>query len=199
MAFEEVQDLDCDTTTAIGGVNKRTNKKNPTELTGYFIGSKETPSKKNKSGIAMLHIFQTAKGNVGVWGKTDLDRKMKVVDPGQLVKVKVTGMVPTVNGDMYKYSVAVDRENTIEVAAPSVTKTEAAEEEITPAVDPNEEGDELIGADEPVEEDGLDAEEPEAIAAPVPVARPKAPKQPVASPSAEQQAKVRALLSTARG
>lgn len=117
MGYEEIVSLDADTTIALGGRNKKTGKNNPTEIEGYYLGSRKVESKKAKAGFAYIHFFQTSKGNVGVWGKTDLDRKILGVAPGTMTLAAFDKMVPTPNGEMYKYKVAVDKENTIEVAA----------------------------------------------------------------------------------
>src|SRR4051812_19473125 len=116
MGFKEVQDLDAEVTTALGGVSKKTGKPNPKQVEGYFIGTRTVESKKAKDGFCKLHIFQTAKGNLGVWGKTDLDRKLANVTPGVMVRATCTGMqaIPGKN-DMYKYKVETDDSNTIEV------------------------------------------------------------------------------------
>jgi hypothetical protein len=115
MGFKEVADLSADTTISLGGTNKKTGKANPKSIEGYFLGSKQVADKKKKSGKSFIYIFQTAKGNVGVWGKTDLDQKMGAVTPGTMVRATYDRMVPTPNGDMYKYKVEVDTENTIDV------------------------------------------------------------------------------------
>ena len=119
MAYKERTSLDADVTTPIGGVNKKTGKKNPSQIEGYYLGSREVESKKSKNGKAQIHFLQTSKGNVGVWGKTDLDRKLDGVEPGCMIRITHTGMQSTPNGDMYKYKVEVDDENTIEVSAAS--------------------------------------------------------------------------------
>lgn len=131
MGFKEVLDLDASSSIALGGVNKKTGKKNPTAVEGYYLGSRKVTSPKSKGGQAYLHVLQTADGNLGVWGKTDMDRKVTAVTPGTMIRVTHTGMVPTKNGDMYKYKVEVDSENTIEVSAGSNfnNKEETAEEE----------------------------------------------------------------------
>lgn len=117
MGFKERTSLDADTTTAIGGQNKKTGKKNPSTIEGYYLGSREVESKKSKNGKASIHFLQTSKGNVGVWGKTDLDRKISGVEPGAMVRITHTGMQATPNGEMYKYKVEVDEDNTVEVSA----------------------------------------------------------------------------------
>lgn len=118
MAFKTVTDLDADTTISLGGVNKKTGKANPTTVEGYYLGKKEVDSKKSKNGKAFLYTLKTAKGPVAVWGKTDLDRKMSSVAEGQMIRITQSGTKPTSNGDMYKFTVEVDEENTIEVSVP---------------------------------------------------------------------------------
>lgn len=116
MAFKEVQDLGCDATVKLGGVDKKTGKKNPTQVEGYFLGTREIDSKFSRTGKAALHVLQTPKGNVGVFGKTDLDRKMNAVTPGTMIRITQKGSVPTNKGnDMLKFTVEVDEDNRIEV------------------------------------------------------------------------------------
>lgn len=121
MAYETITDLSADTTISLGGVNKKTGKPNPKEIEGYYLGNKQVEDKKKKSGVSYIYIFQTAKGNVGVWGKTDLDRKMQSAVIGAMVKATHVGFTSTPNGDMYKYDVKQDKSNTIEVSEPSVS------------------------------------------------------------------------------
>src|SRR3954468_6708897 len=111
MGFREVQTLDAEVTIALGGRNKKTGKANPTSAEGYFLGSRQVDSKKSKNGKASIHFLQTAEGNLGVWGKTDLDRKLSAVTPGTMVRITQSGMVATPNGDMYKYKVEIDESN----------------------------------------------------------------------------------------
>lgn len=189
MAFKEVMDLDCDVTTALGGKNRETGKANPTKAEGYFIGSKKVESRKAKSGFAYIHILQTAKGNLGIWGKTDLDRKMQSAPVGTMIRITHTGMQATPNGDMYKYKVEVDADNTIEVnlpqAAVAAVEDDAAETQSYSSA----------YADDEEEELAVDAEE-EALDE-VPVARPVA-RKPASTPDAARQAKVQALLNGSR-
>lgn len=187
MAFRQLADLDCDRTTAIGGKAKD-GKPNPKSIEGYFIGTKQVESQLAKSGFASLHILQTQDGNVGVWGKTNLDQKMKVVRPGTMVRVTFTGMqnIPG-KRPMYKYGVEVDDENMIEVAS-------APTSEDSSYSDTDSSGEEVLD-DEPTDDTDLDAsdEEVEAVdTAPQQRARP--PRQAAQVPSAERQRKVQELL-----
>lgn len=171
MAFKEITDLSADTTISLGGRNKKTNKDNPTKVEGYYLGNRQVPDNKKKSGFSFIYFFQTPKGNLGVWGKTDLDKKMSSATPGQMMKVELAGMVATPNGDMYKFKVAFDPENTIEVSA-QAPPTQTAEESY----------DEGPSTEEEDEDDQDDFEQAEAA-------------QTAALSALERKKKVEALLS----
>ncbi len=126
MAFKTVNSLDADVTVSVGGFNKKTRKDNPTRVEGYYLGYKTVADNKKKSGISYIYFLQTPKGNVGVWGKTDMDNKMKTVTPGAMIYIKFDKMVPTPNGEMYKYEVGVDEDNTIEVSTPATNNVSAS-------------------------------------------------------------------------
>lgn len=115
MAFKSVVALDADVTIALGGFNKKQKKENPISIEGYYLGSKTVLDVKKKDGKSFIHILQTSKGNVGVWGKTDLDKKVLQVVPGTMIRATHTGMRPTPNGEMYVYNVEQDKDNTIDV------------------------------------------------------------------------------------
>jgi hypothetical protein len=174
MAFREVSDLSADTTISLGGTNRKTGKVNPTSIEGYYLGSRQIADAKKKSGISYIHIFQTSKGNVGVWGKTDLDSKIKSVTPGTMVRASFDKMVKTPNGEMYKYKVQFDDANTIEVTAQDES-LEASPEQETDASSYKET---VYG-----EEDSTDAEEAALL---------------LAVEQAERQAKVKAMLAKAK-
>lgn len=124
MGFQDIADLDCQVTVALGGINKKSGKKNPTSVEGFYIGTRQVPSPKSKTGYAALHVFQTNSGNTGVWGKTNLDQKMTAVKAGQLCRVEFVGMVETKNNPMYKYRVQVDPSQTIDVATAEPTASD---------------------------------------------------------------------------
>ena len=185
MAFKEVSSLDADTTIALGGMNKKTGKPNPTKIEGYFIGSKDVET---DFGPAKLHVFQTDKGNVGVWGKTDLNRKLASAPEGAMVRATQNGTVKVPGRNpMYKYKVEVDTENTIEVASATETPTDYADE--------NESNFPSQEVDDYYEETEVDSEEDllDEVAPTRPVAAKKA-----AVPDAARQAKVNALLNRGR-
>lgn len=112
MGFTEVASLDADVTYALGKKDK-SGKPYPKQAEGYYLGSRTV---KGSRGDSTLHFLQTPKGNVGLWGTTDLNRKLGSATPGTMVRVTSTGTKPTPKGDMYTYKVEVDADNTIEVA-----------------------------------------------------------------------------------
>ncbi len=190
MSFKEINSLEADTTTAIGGVDKKSKKTNPTKAEGYFLGTKLVESAMSQTGTCKLHIIQTAKGNLGIWGKTDLDRKIAALGTrglGALIRITFTGKQP-VKGkqDMYKYKVEVDEFNRIEVAGSE--ESSISEEDGS--------GDE--GGDTDFPEDDLDTEldaSSEEAEDDVPYTPPARPAKPAATPDAARQAKVKALLA----
>lgn len=181
MAFKEVLDLETDTTTALGGINRKTGKPNPKSVEGYFIGSRQVDSPKSKGGKAFLHVFETSKGKVGVWGKTDMDRKLTSAPLGAMTRVTHTGMQATKNGEMYKYKIEVDAENTIDV--PNNASANPQDEVSDSVQDDDTDPVALDADDEP-----LDEIEP---------ARPVARATAVA-PDAARRAQVQALLTKTR-
>lgn len=112
MGFKEVSSLDADVVVALGKKDKA-GKPYPKQAEGYFLGSRTV---ENKRGESKIHFLQTAKGNLGLWGTTDLNRKLAEAPVGSMVRVTSTGTRPTPNGDMYTYKVEVDSDNTIEVS-----------------------------------------------------------------------------------
>lgn len=155
MGFKPVADLDCDITIQLGGVDKKTKKKNPKTIEGYYLGARDVES---KFGLAKLHVFQTDEGNVGVWGKSNLDMKLGSVDAGTMTRVTYTGKVPSKKGnDMFKYSVEIDSDNIIDANLPSIQEEgyEEAEDEI--------EEDDL--PEDEIEEEEVEEEEEEVVAA----------------------------------
>ncbi len=134
MAYKEITALDADTTIALGGTNGKTGKPNPTRVEGYYLGSKEVESPKSKTGKSFIHYFKTKTGNVAVWGKTNLDRKLSSAKVGEMTLVIQSGTQRTANGNMYLYSVQQDDTNTIEVAntssnSPSFNEDEGIDED----------------------------------------------------------------------
>lgn len=164
MGFSEVQSLDADVTVALGKKDKA-GKPYPKQVEGYYLGLRKV---QNKRGESSLHFLKTANGNLGVWGTTDLDRKLNQVQVGTMIKVTSTGTKPTPNGEMYTYLVEQDKANTIEVEAPSYNAA-ASESDADTTSEP-----EYTDTDDADDEDMA---------------------QTVALQAAERQAKVQALLA----
>lgn len=183
MAFKEVNDLNTDNVTAIGGVDKKTGKPNPKQVEGYFLGSREVDSKKAKSGKAYIYVLQTSKGNLGVWGKTDLDRKMGGVPVGAMIRITHTGMATTPNGEMYKFKVEVDADNTIEVTG-SFEDAASNEGEAGESYDSTSSSDEETEGYSASDADEEEAEQQAAL---------------LAAERAAKAAKVQALLKSKKG
>lgn len=195
MAFEKKRDLSCESAVALGGIreDKKTGKKykNPTQFEGYYLGFREVDTGYDKP--SKLHIFQTQKGQEGVWGKTNMDSQLSDVEPGTKTKVIFTGLLPpTKRGrkPMSKYDVFVDKEDVLE----GFTPIQASEE---PTGD-SEEGlaeemaEEVIEEEVYEEEGSLEEEEPAADE--TTAARAKAPKT-LTTPSPDRQAAAQRLVA----
>lgn len=147
MAFKEIQGLEADNATAIGGFNKKLKKDNPTSAEGYYLGSRFV---KSSRGEAVLHFLQTSKGNLGVWGKADLNRKLSAVEIGVMIRITYKGTKATPNGEMYAYAVEQDKDNTIEVdtlAVPASASEDDADSDID-AISGDEESYDSEGTEE---------------------------------------------------
>lgn len=184
MGFKEVASLDCDVSIQLGGTDRKTGKAHPTSIEGYYLGSNNVPSPKAKSGFSKLHIFQTNKGNVGVWGKTNLDRKLASAGVGTMTRVTYTGMQETKNNPMYVYKVEADSDNTIDVGGLVAASSES---------DVGEDYSASYGSDE--FEGESDVGEETAALDEAPPSRPSAPRKAATTPNAAQQARVQAMLN----
>lgn len=125
MPFTEVASLDAEVTVALGKKDKN-GKPYPKQAEGYYLGSRNVESKRGES---KLHFLQTSEGNLGIWGTTDLNRKLGAVNPGVMVRISFTGMKATPNGDMYCYKVEQDKSNSIEVASGDISYPGSSEDD----------------------------------------------------------------------
>jgi hypothetical protein len=112
MALEEVVSLEADVTYSLGKLNKKTGKTDPKSVEGYYLGSRKVAT---KLGDSLIHFFKTQRGNVGVWGSGDLNRKLQNIRIGTMTKVEFIGMKDTPRGEMRSFKVYQDKNNTIEV------------------------------------------------------------------------------------
>ena len=185
MAYEVLGDV---RTVKLGGVDKTTGKKNPTELEGYYLRVEGRPNKYNKDKPQNFYVFQTKEGEVGLYGKAGLDREMKKAVAGRMTKVIHTGKtVDTGMGNpMIVFQVMQDRSNTINV------------DEFNPPTPTQSASDHSDG--DGWSDDGGELEEItyEEVEEETPPPRATAPRQPASAPSADRQARVQALLSKGR-
>jgi hypothetical protein len=153
---------------------------NPSFVEGYFLGSKDTES---DYGPGKLHLFQTAEGIVGVWGKTRMNTLLTEDHRGQMVLLSFTGMIaPTKKGrrPSYGYQLKYNPKDTIDVANINVNAESAS------ASDDDESESQYVS------DDTNDNVEEIVETAPV---RPVAPARPATTPSPAKQAALQALLN----
>lgn len=136
MARQKVASLDADNVIALGGtrVDKKTGKtvNNPTSIEGYYLGARKVQS---TTGESTLHFFQTANGNVGVWGKTDLDKKLGTIEKGVMAYVQFTGKKKVPRGSMYTFSVEFDPDLSIPVSGLELASDSGADEVTEDVID----------------------------------------------------------------
>lgn len=85
------EELEKTRSVQLGGVNKTTGKKNPTELEGYYVGVEKLPNKFNPGQPKNFYKFLTAAGEVGIFASAGLDYVLKGATPGLMTKVVSTG------------------------------------------------------------------------------------------------------------
>jgi len=168
MGYKTVVELKSDQTIKLGGKDA-TGKANPTSIEGYYLGHRET---KSDYGIGVIHFFQTQDGNVGVWGKTNMNRQLTKDRLGQMVLVTFTGMGKAQKGKAapYNFQVQYDDGNTIDVGGVALSNTDTHED---------------VDNVEDLNDEPLDEVQPE---------RATAPKRPATTPSASRQAEIQAML-----
>lgn len=173
MAYEKLSDVKP---VALGGIDKKTGKKNPTELEGYYLRREEKPNKFNPVKPQSFYVFETKEGPQGLFGKAGIDREMKKATLGVMTKVVDTGkLLDTGKGNpMRVFEVFQDSSNAID---PESVTAPAAEEP----------------ADDEPEHDDEDGEEVAAyVATPV-----RAPSRPAAVSTASVSS-AQSLLSRVR-
>lgn len=213
MAYKETSDLGCDKTYALGGIrtDKKTQKKfkNPKEVEGYYIGTKKGIDT-GQDKPSNLHLFEGEvkndkgeviyTGKVGIWGKTDLDRKAGQWKVGLMTKAYFDKMqdpnqVKGSRKPMYLYKSFQDPENVnlalVEAAGEAGQDVYEEEGKATaPAGTPAEEEvteEEVYEEEGSIEEEAPAADEP----APKPAQKPAKP----AAPAADRQAAMQKLMA----
>lgn len=113
MAYEEMVDLGTDNVVALGGVNSKTGKPNPTEIEGRYLGARAVTT---SNGPSVIHVFQTPTGSVGVWGTKKLNDNLPGSE-GYMLFIKYKGKVKIAGGKtQHTYSFGIDRADKTEVS-----------------------------------------------------------------------------------
>lgn len=178
MARKKVVSLDADTTFKFETKGQ--------ELSGYYMGAKPVNT---EMGPSLLHIFQNAAGNVGVWSSAQLKASLTQC-VGMMTFITYKGKEKLSGGRTIKrFEVEYDDEDTIHVAS-------AEADFRSPGEDASDEEPEAL---ESQSEDDIPEFEDEAPAPRAPAPRVAAPAaRPAAAPSAEARAKVQGLLNRPR-
>lgn len=169
-------------TVVLGGKDKTTGKKNPTELVGYFIRTEQRENRFNKDKPQNYYVLQTKEGEVGIYGKAGLDREMKKAYLGRLTHIVNTGETLDVGkgNPMTVYKVGQDRNDSIELPETSSNSSVEAAVNLGNNIESNEEQD----------FDGDEEDTQEALPPP-----PQKPSRPLSVTNAERAARVQAVLN----
>lgn len=150
MAYKQVDALEADFTYSLGKLNKTTGKKDPSQVEGYYLGNREVEG--GKFGKSVLHFLKTPRGNAGVWGGTDMNKKLAAVTPGVMVRITAAGKKPTPKGDMNVFTVEVDTDTVLDgYVAPQYSQS-AIPESYSDVEEP------ILEEDNGIDEDALQAE-----------------------------------------
>lgn len=124
MAFQKKVGFGDCPTIKIGGKDDEGNPR-PTQVEGYYLGSKVTPDK--GYGPGLLHFFKTKQGDIGVWGKTMMNNSLTEDLVGQMVRVTYKGLGKKTPGKnpAQLFDVEHDPDNVLEEAA-AATEAEAS-------------------------------------------------------------------------
>ncbi len=156
MGYEKVTDLNCDTVVKLGGTDEKTGKKNPTEIEGFYLGGRKV---KTTTGESTIHVFQTDKGNKGIWGSADTNSKLSSAPLGAMTLVEFKGKMKIGGGKTKNlFDVSVDRDNVITVSAPPTSRVSASSND-EQEEDNYEVADDSSVDDEEEQEDSYEGEE----------------------------------------
>lgn len=129
MAYEKLVDLGTELVSALGGTDNKTGKPNPTSIEGYYLGSKNVQT---SSGPSVIHVFQTPKGNQGVWGTKKLNDNLTARVAGKMTLVEYKGKVKIAGGKtQHTYDIMVDKTNAIEVPRLEAGSSDAGPEYVS--------------------------------------------------------------------
>lgn len=156
----------------LGGTNKTTGKKNPTEIVGYYL-RKDTI--KTKFGTKPLYVLRTKNGDKGIIGSGNLNKIMDTKALGLQTHIIDTGTTQDVGkgNPMKVFKVGQDRSDSLDVS--SISELPSTE-----------------GSYDYSEDSAEDLNDE------VEYARPTAPRTPAAAPSADAMARAQAMLKRNR-
>ena len=107
MAYEKINDLSTDTVFKLGGMDNKTGKPCPKQIEGFYLGSRPVQT---SGGPAVIHVFQTSKGNEGIWGTKKLNDNLTRNIVGCMVNVVYKGKKKLTGGKtQHEYDMFVDR------------------------------------------------------------------------------------------
>lgn len=156
MAYEKVNDLGTDVVHKLGGTDKN-GKPAPKQMEGYYLGSRPVVT---SNGPAVIHVFQTPKGNEGIWGTKKLNDNLTVKLIGSMVLVQYKGKKKLTGGKtQHEYDISVDKSNTIDVVGLDAAAEEDSADDFETAEDS-----ELSNEEEPEDEAVLLAQQQSAEA-----------------------------------
>ena len=122
MAYEKIKDLSTDTVFKLGGQDPKTGKPNPGQIEGYYLGSRAVQT---SAGNAVIHVFQTPKGNEGIWGTKKLNDNLTRNVVGFMTLVVYKGKKKLSGGKtQHEYDMSVDKTNRIEVSVEAAFEPE---------------------------------------------------------------------------
>ncbi len=108
MALQKKLDLSTDQVMALGQGEGKVG-----EVKGYYLGSRTVAT---ANGDSTIHVFQTPKGNVGVWGTAKLNSNLGASDLGVYQEIYYKGKIKIKGGKtQHTYDFNNDPENTIVV------------------------------------------------------------------------------------
>lgn len=170
MAFKKKPSLDVDNVFKLGGVDKK-GKACPKQIEGFYVGSRTV---EGDQGTSTIHVFQTAKGKLGIWGSKTLNTTLSADDIGYMVRVTYLGKKKLTKGrTQHMYDIEIDEDQRSEEAASDESEDEGLEA-----------SDESEDSEDTEDEEEVESEEDEE---PAPAL--------AASSAAERKAKVQALVN----
>lgn len=137
MAFKRYDDAQPDSWVTVGGISKKTGKKNPSTQTGYYLGRTVGKNQFDEDKDKVTFMVKTDRGVVGVNGNSNLIRRMDAAERnfksaegksplGASVVITCTGEQPSKKGNPMKlFDVQFDADDMIEVqSAGPISATE---------------------------------------------------------------------------